>query len=112
MTSDILWIAAAAGLATFLMRLLPILVNRRFMTFKVRHPRLDRTVAGLGPAAVIAFLTLTLVPYFTADTAAQAAAAALAILAIAATRRIATGIALPTLIGASVYGVAVTYLPM
>lgn len=112
MTAHIVTIAAIAGLGTFLLRWFPIVQHHKVDRLRAKYPALDTYISHLGPAAVVAFLVLTMLPYARSANATEALAALLAVLSIQLTRRVARGIVIPTLAAAAVYGVAVTYLPL
>jgi branched-subunit amino acid transport protein len=63
MTSRILLLIALAGLSTYLMRLVPLLITSRSMTAqKTLHPRLTGFLNGVGPSFVAVFLVYSLLP--------------------------------------------------
>lgn len=92
-----------AGVATFLLRWLPLRQSPG------RHRTLPkattRMLAGIGPAAITALLTLSLASLvrFPLDSRAPAIAAALVFIVVC--KRFLGGIVIPTLAGALVYGV-------
>lgn len=93
-----------AGVITFLLRWLPFQYqgNER----KPLPPYLKRVLLAVGPAAITALLTVSLLPIVsTSLLGTKGLATCAALLSIALYKKYLGGIALPTLLGALVFGV-------
>lgn len=106
------WVTLAGGMATFAIRLLPMLVSDRLQD-RPLAPRLRRFVLTLGPAAIAAMLALSvmeLVPTDRLPTTLPPVAAGLA--AVWFTHRRSGNAAWATLAGTLAYGLAVALAGM
>lgn len=93
------------GIGTFLIRYLPIWKTRSNTSQSSSQGRLTRFFQGIGPAAITALVIVSLWPTFAPVFRADAATATvLALMGIVLTKRMTSGIALPTLVGAVLYG--------
>ena len=93
------------GVGTFLLRFLPIWQARRKSGVSASSGPLHRFFQGIGPAAITALLVVSLWPALvTRFHATSALATGLALLSIFVIKRMAGGIAGPTLAGAVIYG--------
>jgi|AGTN01.1.fsa_nt_gi Branched-chain amino acid transport protein (AzlD). len=107
MKADLLLAALLGGLATYLIRLLPILAGER-LKGRSGPPWLRRFLLALGPAAIAALLVLSLKDLLPAQAGRGAAVLAIALgaAAVLATLRLSRNPALATLAGAVAYGLA------
>lgn len=104
-------IVILAGLGTFLLRYLPLRkVAQRPASSKPRSARSQAFLQAIGPAAITSLLVVSLWPLWTEPPASRALAIVLALASIVITRRFTRDIAIPTLVGATVYGVLVAWL--
>lgn len=98
-------IVVACGIATFLLRFLPIWRTRRKPASSKPAPLLDRFLQAIGPAAISALIVISLHPKLIGHFQwPSLIAIALALLTIVLSKRATSGIAVPTLAGALVYG--------
>lgn len=106
MNADLALAAMLGGLATYLIRLLPILAGER-LKGRAAPPFLRRFLVALGPAAIAALLVLSLqdLPPPTGQGRALPAIAAGAA-AVLGTLRLTRNPAVATLAGAAAYGLA------
>lgn len=103
--SELTLIIILSGAGTFLLRLLPIWQSRRKPQATASSGRLRAFLRGIGPAAMTALLVVSLWPMVGGDAQAGQALVTLAALTIIfIVKRWFSGIALPTLTGALVYG--------
>lgn len=106
------WVTLAGGIATFAIRLLPMLASERLQD-RPLPPRLRRFLLALGPSSIAAMLALSVADLLPADglpTTLPAVAAGLA--AVWRTHRWSTNAAWATLVGTLVYGVVVALAGM
>ncbi|WP_077530014.1 AzlD domain-containing protein [Vreelandella utahensis] len=105
MSSELTLTILLAGLITFLLRWLPF--RYQGDERKPLPPTLQKVLLAIGPAAIAALLTVSLVPMVsTSPLGTKGLGACAALLSIALYKRYFGGIALPTLLGALVFGVA------
>jgi len=105
-TVKVLWAAVLLGLGTYLFRLLPFLWSRS--AGQGNSPVVRRTLAAIGPAAIIALIVVSLWPNTAHMPTLLATLAGVA--AVAAAKRWGGGIAWPTLAGAVAYGLCLRLL--
>lgn len=101
---DSIWLIAAAGLGTFLLRYIPL---HRARQAGKEHPGLRWWVpffSAIGPAAIAALLAASLAPDLLSGTTHQTFAALVGVLAVVLVKRWYGGFATATLIGALTYG--------
>lgn len=111
MISDTLLIIILCGGGTFLLRFLPIWQTRRAATSTHGSRRIQRLLQGIGPAAIMALLVISLWPMLVTDfRIARVFGAVIALAVIALLKHWRGGIALPTLTGALTYGVLMQLL--
>lgn len=111
MISETVLIIILCGVGTFLLRLLPIWQARRAVTTTHSSKRVQRLLQGIGPAAIMALLVISLWPMLVTDfQIARGLSALVALVVIALLKRWRGGIALPTLAGALGYGVLMQIL--
>jgi branched-subunit amino acid transport protein len=114
MDTDLVIAALLGGLATYLIRFLPILAGDR-LKGRPAPPWLRRFLLALGPAAIAALLVLSLKDLLPPRGQGGEAVAGLAIAvgaaAIFATLRLTRNPALATLAGAAAYGITATFMP-
>jgi len=110
-------VVIACGIGTFLLRFLPIWrARRRVHAPHARRPshdhnRMQRFFAGIGPAALTALLIVSLWPFFRdVSHAPRWMSASIALVVIVAAKRLTRGLAVPTLLGAAVYGALMHWL--
>ena len=100
----LLWVILACSAGTLALRLLPMLWHKKIGSDAL-SPRTHRALAALGPSATGALVLTTLWPQVTvAAPAMPALRLLLALATIALTRKLAGGIAVPTLVGIVVFG--------
>jgi len=106
-------VVIACGAGTFLLRFLPIWRLRRRQstanagrqTAQRGHARVQRFLAGIGPAALSALLLVAVWPFFRdASQPPRLLAAALALIVIYVGKRLIRSVAGSTLAGALTYG--------
>lgn len=111
MISEPVLIIILCGAGTFLLRFLPIWQTRRAAATTHNSKRIQRLLQGIGPAAIMALLVISLWPILATDFQIARGFSALAALAlIALLKHWRGGIALPTLAGALSYGVLIQVL--
>jgi branched-subunit amino acid transport protein AzlD len=109
--SDTTLIILLCGAGTFLLRFLPIWQTRRAVATAHSSKRVQRLLQGIGPAAIMALLIISLWPTLVTDFhLAKAISALVALMLIAVLKRARGGIALPTLGGALGYGILMQIL--
>lgn len=108
MNDDVLLpVVLLGGLATYLIRYLPVAVCDRLKGRGVAPPRLHRFLMALGPSAIAALLVLSLVDFLPMARLGQSAPkVAAALLAVFVLHRLTANPALATLAGAVAYGLA------
>lgn len=106
MSTHTLLIIVLCGIGTFLLRFLPIRQARRTTGSSQASRRVQRLLQGIGPAAIMALLVISLWPSVagTGPHAAKILCALAALATIGVLKNRLGGIALPTLAGALVYG--------
>lgn len=105
------WIAVTCGLATFLLRLVPLWQARRQTSDDAGLAARQRRLAGIGLAAITALLAISLWTPLAQDPRWTCAAAeAIALLVVFVVKHSQGGIAVPTLAGALAYGVVSQWL--
>lgn len=103
--SELTLIIILSGAGTFLLRLLPIWRARRKPQTTASSGRLRAFLQGIGPAAMTALLVVSLWPMVRHDAqSGQALVTLAALTVIFLVKKWFSGIALPTLTGALVYG--------
>lgn len=103
--SELTLIILLSGAGTFLLRFLPVWKARRKPETTPTTSRLRAFLQGIGPAAMTALLVVSLWPMLrTGGQVWQTLAVFAALAVIFATKRLFSGIALPTLTGALTYG--------
>lgn len=109
--SELTLIILLSGIGTFLLRFLPIWQTRRKPKASSRSGRLQGFLQGIGPAAMTALLTVSLWPMLKGtENSGQGLIVCAALAVIFITKRLFSGIALPTLIGALTYGILMHFL--
>ncbi|MGE5515118.1 MAG: AzlD domain-containing protein [Bacteroidota bacterium] len=106
MRTELIVAAVVGGLATYLIRLLPMLAGER-LSARMASPRLRRFLLALGPAAIVALLVLALgdlIPAAEARRPAAILALGLGAVVVVATQRLTRNPALATLAGAVAVG--------
>lgn len=106
MRTDLIIAVGVGGLATYLIRLLPMLAGER-LNAGMAAPRLRRFLLALGPAAIAALLAVALrdlIPTAEARQPAAILALGLGAAAVIATQRLTRNPALATLAGAVAVG--------
>lgn len=99
-------VAVLSGLATYLIRYLPILLSEHLKGREV-PPRLHRFLLALGPSAIAALLALSVADLLPADQPGQSIpVVASGLLAVFALHRLTGNLAWATLGGAISYGLA------
>ena len=107
--STLIWVVLASGLGTLALRLWPMLWHQKSGANHLR-PGLRHALAALGPAAIGALIVASLWPQLAVAQPLLPGLRLLAALAaIALTRKLAGGVAVPTLAGVLVFG-ALQYL--
>jgi len=96
-----------AGVATFLLRWLPLRQNPG--KHRTLPEAATRILAGIGPAAITALLTLSLAGLVSFPPDRRALAVATALVFIVICKRVTGGIVVPTLAGALVYGLVAAF---
>ena len=100
----VFWLALVCGIATFGTRLLPMLWHSKGGADAL-PPRLRLALSALGPAAISALIVASLWSQWQwGQPAWPLLRVVLSLLAIVLVRRIAGGVALPTLAGILAYG--------
>ncbi len=109
--ADLWWVILVCGAGTFLLRLLPMRwLQRSQQGGRTLSPRLMGALQALGPAAIGALLVAALWPQWSwGEPFWQLARLLLAIAAILLARRLAGGIAMPTLVGVLAFGLLSWY---
>jgi|SRR5699024_2802087 len=102
-------IVILAGLGTFLLRYLPLRKTAKPTSSKPRSARSQAFLQAIGPAAITSLLVVSLWPLWTESPPYSAGAIILALLSIVLIRRFTRDIALPTLMGATVYGLVIAW---
>lgn len=111
MISETILIIILCGVGTFLLRFLPIWQTRRAAASTHSSRRIQRLLQGIGPAAIMALLVISLWPMLVTDfQIARGFSALVALAVIALLKHWRGGIALPTLTGALSYGVLMQLL--
>jgi len=100
---DPLWLIAAAGLGTFLLRFVPLRRARQAGQERPGARWWSGFFAAIGPAAIAALLAASLAPDLLSGTRAQALAAVAGLAAVALVKRCFGGLAAATLAGALTY---------
>ena len=101
------------GAGTFLLRFIPVWRSRsQHNAEQPQEPSaLNRFFQGIGPAAITALLLISLWPFFITDASWQKAlCAGAALLVIYSVKKLAGGLAGPTLVGAVAYGLLMQLL--
>ena len=102
-------IVILAGLGTFLLRYLPLRTTARPASSKPRSARSQAFLQAIGPAAITSLLVVSLWPLWAQSPTRGPWAIMLALLTIVLIRRFTRDIAIPTLMGATVYGVVIAW---
>ncbi|MBV6271502.1 AzlD domain-containing protein [Alcaligenaceae bacterium CGII-47] len=111
MIAEPILIIILCGAGTFLLRFLPIWQTRHAVASTQRSKRMQCLLQGIGPAAIMALLVISLWPMLMGDLRIARGFSALAALTmIALFKHWRGGIALPTLAGALSYGVLMQVL--
>ncbi|TNC95196.1 MAG: Membrane protein [Stygiobacter sp.] len=99
------WVALAGGIATFAIRLLPMLASERLQD-RPLPPRLRRFLLALGPSSIAAMLALSVTDLLPADRlSATLPAVTAGLAAVWLTHRWSGNAARATLAGTLAYGV-------
>lgn len=100
------WVILLCGAGTFLLRLLPMRWQQRNGDADLQ-PRLRGALQALGPAAIGALLVVSLWPQLQAGLTSPLPVLRLTagVAAILLTRKVAGGVAIPTLAGVLAYGI-------
>ena len=109
--SELALIILLSGAGTFLLRLLPIWQSRRKPHATLSSGRLRAFLQGIGPAAMTALLVVSLWPLMREGApSGQSLVTLMALVVIFLVKRWLSGIALPTLAGALVYGALMHFI--
>ena len=104
MSASVVWTIAVCAAGTFLLRLIPITLYGQRDALTGDGGVTRRFLQAIGPAAIAALLVVSLWPTVADANMTGVAGTGAGVAVVVMAKRLAGGLALPTLLGAAVYG--------